>query len=896
MSHQTFKMSLGFIAVVALVLAAALPAQAAMYYWDIDGANPGAGGGATPSADWPTSGTTWSTSSAGDVAISAYTTTGSDDLYFSAGTTATGAYTVNLTGDNKFAKSMTFEDGSATITGAYWMLSGTGATINTTASAGTTTFNSSFWNDTFPVTKTGPGTLIMNIPTANYSTLNINEGTVRLGATNGVKNNLTVNSGGTFDLGGYSPTLSYLTLAGGSIALGGGTLNINFTQTNVTGTGSLVSGSGQWAFSSGNGINLASGSELTITSLLNIATGGDSSITGPATGTGTVILANPTPNANLIGNNFRLETNATLKLGANEQFPDTMTWYVFSYNDVTRPSTFDLNGFNETFARFGSDYCRSGKVKVNGGTLTLTSASPWGPNGWGPDGLRMEFSNSGTLKYNNSGNWTMSMSIDVGSGGGKIDTSPGNGYTEITAKVTGSGALTVKTGSQKMYFNPATYSGFDGSVIADAGAGGVEVAGKTYNATTTFGATGGGTMKLNSGGSCGYITAAGATVDRPSGTWTLTGSGTVITASGTNTFTNGNSLVWTGDKTINVTSGVTTSAWYLSGGSGMHITFTGGGTFTNTNVWSLGNMTVDGGNYNYQSTSSNNQTITTLTVKNGGTWTSGGTNSDINTTNAPILNGGTISGTHKLSIQGDNNTDMVVSDGTSTISANMWLQNKTRNIVVNSGMLTISGNIENDTSITKKGTGGMIISGIVTSWTNGSLLASAGKTFINSTLFPRDVTVSNLATLGGTGTIGGAVSLASGGHIAPGASVGNLTLNKPLDLSGGGILDIEVSGATADQLIITNVGGSGNLILGGSSSLNMIELLPGTFVSIPIVTYAGTLTGVFGSNNLPAAYSLQYNAGVGGKQILLLPEPATMALLGLGAFGLFFGRRRSRKS
>jgi len=28
----------------------------------------------------------------------------------------------------------------------------------------------------------------------------------------------------------------------------------------------------------------------------------------------------------------------------------------------------------------------------------------------------------------------------------------------------------------------------------------------------------------------------------------------------------------------------------------------------------------------------------------------------------------------------------------------------------------------------------------------------------------------------------------------------------------------------------------------------------------------------------------------------VLPEPATMALLGLGAFGLFFGRRRSRKS
>jgi len=93
-------------------------AMAASYYWDTDGATPGATSGTTSDGTWSSSGSAlWSTSADGDVATPSYTTTSSDDLYFAAGTDSTGHTEVTISGAVA-AQSITLQEGGWTFRSA----------------------------------------------------------------------------------------------------------------------------------------------------------------------------------------------------------------------------------------------------------------------------------------------------------------------------------------------------------------------------------------------------------------------------------------------------------------------------------------------------------------------------------------------------------------------------------------------------------------------------------------------------------------------------------------------------------------------------------------------------------------------------------------------------------
>jgi len=204
-----------------------------------------------------------------------------------------------------------------------------------------------------------------------------------------------------------------------------------------------------------------------------------------------------------------------------------------------------------------------------------------------------------------------------------------------------------------------------------------------------------------------------------------------------------------------------------------------------------------------------------------------------------------------------------------------------------SGTLALSGG--NTYSGATTIAGGMILVKLASALNNTAVTVQNGGTLavnfgVNLT---HAATFDSGSTLGGNGTYtpGGTFG-PTGVHIAPGLSVGTLTVGNNVDLHDLGVLDIQVDGASADLLQVT-----GNLTLGGSSVLNVTVLNPGTFTSIPIATYTGSLIGTkFTTENL-AGYSISYDTP---GQILLLPEPATMALLGLGALGMAFNRRRRR--
>ncbi len=84
----------------------------------------------------------------------------------------------------------------------------------------------------------------------------------------------------------------------------------------------------------------------------------------------------------------------------------------------------------------------------------------------------------------------------------------------------------------------------------------------------------------------------------------------------------------------------------------------------------------------------------------------------------------------------------------------------------------------------------------------------------------------------------------------------------------------------------------GNIVLGSNDTL-AINSLDGTSSGIyTIATYSGTESGTFA--NIPSNVVVNYGTGSNSAiTITVTPEPASMAILGLGVFGLLNRRRRA---
>lgn len=166
---------------------------------------------------------------------------------------------------------------------------------------------------------------------------------------------------------------------------------------------------------------------------------------------------------------------------------------------------------------------------------------------------------------------------------------------------------------------------------------------------------------------------------------------------------------------------------------------------------------------------------------------------------------------------------------------------------------TIAGDFSGVGNFVKQGTGTLILTG--TNNATGITTVAAGTLRVNGSFATGGgtVTVSADGTLAGTGTISRTVAVA--GRISPGASVGTLTTGTT---SVTGVLDVEVDGASADQLVV-----AGDLDLTGATL--EVNLLPGGFTqsSYVIATYSGTLTGAF------TAITPGFIATYGGGQVVL---------------------------
>ena len=183
----------------------------------------------------------------------------------------------------------------------------------------------------------------------------------------------------------------------------------------------------------------------------------------------------------------------------------------------------------------------------------------------------------------------------------------------------------------------------------------------------------------------------------------------------------------------------------------------------------------------------------------------------------------TLQGPFTLS-SGGGNTKLVVDAGTLTLNGDLAPSTTSRNLDLSGvGNGTVNGNITdgsgaNVLGVIMSGTGTWTLNGD-NRWT-GTTSVNAGTLLVHGRLAGAGaVNVARGATLGGTGSIAGAVTVASGGRLAPGASPGTLTLSGTLTLAAGSTTSVELNART---LAADSVQGMSRVTYGGTLAVTSL--------------------------------------------------------------------------
>ncbi|MFO1438175.1 MAG: autotransporter-associated beta strand repeat-containing protein [Verrucomicrobiaceae bacterium] len=556
--------------------------------------------------------------------------------------------------------------------------------------------------------------------------------------------------------------------------------------------------------------------------------------------------------------------------------------------------TADFSGLNTFTANLGTGTFRLGDAN------TGTTADP--------SSLKLAVNNTITA-----------ASIRIGDGSGPSSThtltlgSGGNVFNADTINVGSSGATIRSSGA-------VVFDGADttGTLQVRASDG---TSGATVNMANTTGSTAG---NIDS-----TINLAGHTTDMLASTLTMasrTANTGAVTA--TLTFDQG---------TLNVTTLNMASR-------------TGAGTGDATATLNLGDSAAPGspttniGTVNMAVNTAGGGTVTSNMVITGGTVNIGtGTGTAINMANAAAsrtatsninLTGGTLSVTGNIVRTGGLGTEtatITVNGGSLNLNGNsIGTAGAPITLLAQSGTNTITGLAElNGGGLFTKSTTGTLSLGDGNTYTGGTQVADGTLLATNTT---GSATGSGPVTVDATGTLGGNGSIIAG-------SGSSITVNGTLDAglpaaSSGSALALTVGGAgnlalngttlfqlftntntgtlngnTAADQVVVNAPSWSNVVLGGSSILNITTgLTSTTFVagdSWKIFDWTGVATGsapvqgTNGFNSITAPtldvgldwdYSALFSAGT--ISVIVVPEPSRALLLMLGLLGICVRRRR----
>lgn len=371
---------------MALTLGVSLQAQS--FYWDTNGATPGAGNPAD--GDWDGATANWTTDSTGASATSIYTP--GSDVVFSAGSDAATA-NVNVVGTQK-VNSLTFKNGVVTIDGDTVDNADGVATIQINVNSGasgilesTGAFNADFnIEGTFfanaitaggGMTKNGAGTATFNRLDA---TLVINEGRVVYTGLAGAKlKNTTVNDGGTLEITGnaFESSRSLTVSAGGQFVMGAGVAD---TISLLNNAGSMSGGAGSvLTIGYGNNNSTISGA---VTDSLSILSGGTGSLTMTETSSMVFTIGANGVNNSILGDAADLTTT---NLDGEFQFDLTdadlsngNSWLIVDTDNLSEVygATFNIAGFTESSGIWTYDSDSNLKFREGTGELTYVIPEP----------------------------------------------------------------------------------------------------------------------------------------------------------------------------------------------------------------------------------------------------------------------------------------------------------------------------------------------------------------------------------------------------------------------------------------------------------------------------------------------------------------------------------------
>jgi fibronectin-binding autotransporter adhesin len=809
------------------------------------------------------------------------------------GITKIGAGAMTLSGATITLGSMTVADGTVNFTGSPTVTLSGGILVSDVYSTGAAT-NAVLNIDSGSVTV---GNIVMgNSPgAAAVGTINQSGGTVRTTGSSAENDGVR--------LGHFPAGNSTYNLSGGTLILDNGTdLDIGCDGTglfNQTGGEAFATrvvvnkrtgGAGNGTFTvSGGTFNVGSGGIVNDSGPYAVNVGGSGgTIKASATFTSALNMTLSGTGANAAtfhtnGNAITLSGALSGSGGLNKSGAGTLT--LSGVNTYTGATTVD----GGTLLVTGSGQVYPGTPQANVGTFTINSGGTLQVTGGGQIYKNLSDNKSGALTVNSGGtlvieNWALSSTASLGYlyfAAGNIVVNGG------TIRTIGTSNATDNNGGGRTFTIGAA-----GATLESANAGQTWSIVK-YNSPDSYPlVSNGGTLTLTGIGNgliAKDIPGTGGLIKSGAGTWTLTGG---------NTYTGGTTV---NEGTLNLgylSGGTGTIRGTLTVNAGATVNYTAANPFGYTagqsvNVLNIVGGTVGGadlGNHFWNSFQLN---------MTGGTLYLGGT---LNEWHNPTITVNSASSTAQiLAVTG--NAVMRLRDGTSAVF-NVADGSQTVDLLVNVPITFHTGT----SGITKNGAGTMALTQSNTY--NGTTAINGGRLLVNNTAGSGTgtgpVLVSANGTLGGTGSIGGPVTV--DGILAPGTSPGTLTIDNTLVLNGAAVLDYELAAPNqgdsplSDRVdVLGTSGANGDLTLDGVLNVTALSGFgaPTTGDQWRLFNYTGTLTdNVLELGTLPAlGPSLFYvvdTATYGQVNLLVgVPEPATAVLFVLGAVGLaMIGRRR----
>ncbi len=344
------------------------------------------------------------------------------------------------------------------------------------------------------LTKSGVGTLVLSGANTNTGGIDVDAGTLQLGAAGVLEDTSTVDVTGTLDLNGFSETIGSLSgtgtveLTDQMLTLGGDNSNTTYSGA-INGTGSIVkegtgtfSLSGAKTYSGGTTIN---GGTIAIDNDDALGTGtvtldgGGLELNGGLTvandidfmGAGTIDTGagGDTLSGDLMGAGDMMKTGAgtltlegdltgytgNVMLDAGDLEVDTGAGSTTLSGNVTGPGGFTKSGANDLV--LGGTNIFSGGLDINGGTVVVGSAAALG------DPASSITFNNGALRT--TAGITSTHAISIGPGTGTIVT--GGFDSSYSGTVTGAGDLTISGGGMQTF--SGALGGFTGDIAATGG-------------------------------------------------------------------------------------------------------------------------------------------------------------------------------------------------------------------------------------------------------------------------------------------------------------------------------------------------------------------------------------------------------------------------------------------